>query len=167
MALILKSYTVNFVWRWRTWNVKWINATVLFMTGRKKSSELSSVIMTRNWSYPCLIRKWTVCCFSCQCSQRPQLPGLHPTVEQPKWVPVHPPCLEERSLRPLHGPHLLPDGLLLRQSVSRRGNLTVCGWTLLQLVLKCGWNDYNKRQKKNTLTQDELKRLTPKPVSQL
>lgn len=107
----------------------------------------------------------TVSCFSRQCSQRPQLPGLHPTAEQPKRVPVHPPCLEERGLRPLHGPHLLPDGLVLRQPVSRRRNLTVCGRPLLQLVLTCRLKDYNERERKITLSQDALKILTIEPVS--
>lgn len=122
-------------WKWNTLNVKWINTCDLSMLGRKMKSV---------WCLADDMHVLYFSCFSWQCSQRPQLPGLHPTVEQPQWVPVHTPGLEEGGLRPLYGPHLLPDGLLLRQPVSRRGNL--CGWPLIQLVLRSG--DYTKREEK-------------------
>lgn len=133
----------------------------LFMLGRKMKCQVWQWVIADH------THVLYVSCFSWQCSQRPQLPGLHPTVEQPKWVPVHPPCLEKGGLRPLHGPHLLPDGLLLCQPVSRRGNLTLCGWPLLQLVLTCSSRDYTEREKKSTLSQDvqdALMILTPEPV---
>lgn len=92
---------ICFTWWWNTWN------------------ESNIFMLRRSRSCACFIRF----CFSWQCSQRPQLPGLHPTIEQPQRVPVHASRLEEGGLRPLHGPHLLPDGFLLRQPVSRRRKL--------------------------------------------
>lgn len=77
---------------------------------------LSGKMVGMHWNRKCLFP-----CSSWQCTQCSELPSLHPAVEQPQRVPVHPPCLEKGGLWPLHGPHLLPDGFLLRQPVSRTG----------------------------------------------
>lgn len=78
-------------------------------------SEMSSVCSI-HWNPKCLFP-----CSSWQRSQCSQLPRLHPALEQPQRVPVHPACLEEGGFWPLHGPHFLPDGFLVRQPVSRTG----------------------------------------------
>lgn len=144
---------------------KQINKTDFFMLGREEGWSAVNYQVCK-WVVADHMNVIYVSCFSCQCSQRPQLPGLHPTVEQPKWIPVHPPCLEEGGLRPLHGPHLLPDGLLLRQPVSRRGKL--CAWPLLQLVLKCRPSDYTEREREKHELKiwDAHKILIPESVSQ-